>query len=375
MTTRHWRFYVVGSRGHRGAADAHFRGAGCAGQHPDRHDQVGERQPARRCRRLGAVARRADHHVGLQWRRRPLLLPGDEERQVQRVGAGDRAGARRSRPPTSTGRRSKVDFAMKETTDIVPQLSGYQIIAALPEDTVAHRRGKVLFQKNCTYCHETSAALRDRFDQAGWEAIVLAMTNGFTRNPKPLTPAQKELATYLTEMRGPGPSPMKPKVFRPTGEATLPVTYEYDVEYERGRLRGPQRQRLAVRPGELRRRRRRDPRRDDAIGTAISGSPPTGEHQAGRSGGSTARQERPPISACRLATATRSPSRTASSSVRTAACTSMHRRGSPISTAISASSIPRAQKIETVIPPAGHDQGQRLAGLLTARATSGRQAG
>ncbi len=60
------------------------------------------------------------------------------------------------------------------------------------------------------------------------------MTNGFSRNPKPLTAAQKELATYLTEMRGPGPSPMTPKVFRPKGEATLPVTYEYDVEFDQG---------------------------------------------------------------------------------------------------------------------------------------------
>ena len=47
----------------------------------------------------------------------------------------------------------RLDFTMKETTDIILQLSGYQIMAALPEDTVAHRRGKVLFQKNCTYCH------------------------------------------------------------------------------------------------------------------------------------------------------------------------------------------------------------------------------
>jgi streptogramin lyase len=127
-----------------------------------------------------------------------------------------------------------LDFAMKETTDIILQLSGYQVMAALPEDTVPHRRGKVLLQKNCTYCHSTSTALRDRFDQQGWEAIVLAMTNGFSRTPKPLTPAQKELATYLTEMRGPGPSPMTPKVFRPKGEATLPVTYEYDVEFDEG---------------------------------------------------------------------------------------------------------------------------------------------
>src|SRR5688572_25329618 len=84
----------------------------------------------------------------------------------------------------------RLDFTMKDTTDIVLQLSGYQIMAALPEDTVAHRRGKVLLQKNCTYCHEVSTALRDRFDQAGWEAIILAMTNGFSRTPRPLTPAQ-----------------------------------------------------------------------------------------------------------------------------------------------------------------------------------------
>jgi streptogramin lyase len=144
-------------------------------------------------------------------------------------------GLERAEANADVGSRvSRLDFTMKETTDIIPQLSGYQVMAALPEDTVAHRRGKVLFQKNCTYCHETATVLRDRFDQQGWEAIVLAMTNGFSRNPKPLTPAQKELATYLTEMRGPGPSPMKPKVFRPRGEATLPVTYEYDVEFDQG---------------------------------------------------------------------------------------------------------------------------------------------
>ena len=40
----------------------------------------------------------------------------------------------------------RLDFTMKEATDIILQLSGYQIMAALPEDTVAHRRGKVLFQ-------------------------------------------------------------------------------------------------------------------------------------------------------------------------------------------------------------------------------------
>ncbi|MGE3509095.1 MAG: carboxypeptidase regulatory-like domain-containing protein [Vicinamibacterales bacterium] len=159
----------------------------------------------------------------------PPMTSGEYDVWAQAVGL-ERADA------TATLRSGPrhLDFTMKETQDIITQLSGYQILAALPEDTVAHRRGKLLLQKNCTYCHEISAALRDRFDQAGWEAIVLAMTNGFSRNPKPLTPAQKELVTYLTEIRGPGPSPMKPKIFRPTGEGTRVVTYEYDVEFEDG---------------------------------------------------------------------------------------------------------------------------------------------
>ena len=136
-----------------------------------------------------------------------------------------------------TAKAAPLDFTMKDTSDVFLQLSGYQVFAGLPEDTVAHRRGKVLLQKNCTYCHEVATALRDKFDQAGWEAIVLAMTNGFSRAPKPLTPWQKELATYLTEVRGPGPSPMQlkdPKVFRPKGDALKAVTYEYDIEFEEG---------------------------------------------------------------------------------------------------------------------------------------------
>jgi streptogramin lyase len=145
-------------------------------------------------------------------------------------------GLERNESTTDLGDGTKrLDFSMKKTTDIIRQLSGYQVMAALPEDTRAHRRGKVLFQKMCTYCHESSTAMRDRFDQHGWETIVRVMTGGFNpANTKPLTPPQMELATYLTEMRGPGPSPMKPQVFRPKGEATLAAVYEYDVEYEGG---------------------------------------------------------------------------------------------------------------------------------------------
>jgi hypothetical protein len=126
-------------------------------------------------------------------------------------------------------------FTLQETTDLIPQLSGYQIMAALPEDTVGHRRGKAIFHRSCTYCHEASTALQNRFDQAGWEVIIGVMLNGFQqKSQKPLTPLQKELAAYLAEMRGPGPSPMRLKSFRVSGASTLPVVYEYDVPYEDG---------------------------------------------------------------------------------------------------------------------------------------------
>ena len=134
--------------------------------------------------------------------------------------------------PRGEGRQT---FTLKETTDLIPQLSGYQIMAALPEDTVAHRRGKAIFHRSCTYCHEASTALQNRFDQAGWEVIIGVMLNGFQqRTQKPLTPLQKELAAYLTEMRGPGTSPMQLKPFRVSGASTLPVVYDYDVPYEGG---------------------------------------------------------------------------------------------------------------------------------------------
>ena len=160
----------------------------------------------------------------------PAMKAGNYKVWAQAVGL-DRGESNAS---LSSG-TARVDFKLADIPDYIRQLSGYQGLAALPEDTREHRRGKVLLQKMCTYCHETASVLRGRFDQQGWEIIVGVMTSGFNPgNTKPLTAIQKELATYLTEMRGPGPSPMKTQIFRPKGEATLPVFYDYDVEYEGG---------------------------------------------------------------------------------------------------------------------------------------------
>lgn len=135
------------------------------------------------------------------------------------------------------------DFVMKETEDVALQLSGDQLVAALPEDTPAHRRMKDVFIRNCTGCHEGNVPLQSRFDAQGWGAFITAMSRieaygSFPVGRPPsaiITHFQKDLAAYLTEMRGPGPSPMHFKVPPPpAGEAARAVVYEYDLPLEAG---------------------------------------------------------------------------------------------------------------------------------------------
>src|SRR5262245_49521109 len=139
------------------------------------------------------------------------------------------------------GAVKKQDLVLKPTTDLLAQLSGDQVIAALPEDTPAHRRMKAVFFSVCTECHSAATVLNNRFDAQGWDAIVTAMSrissmNTFGDRPSPvISQFQKDLVAYLTEMRGPGPSPMHATVpSRPSGDARLPVVYEYDLPAEAG---------------------------------------------------------------------------------------------------------------------------------------------
>ena len=139
------------------------------------------------------------------------------------------------------GAVQKQDLVLKPTKDFFSQLSGDQIVAALPEDTPAHRRMKAVFVEVCTECHSASTILNNRFDTQGWDAIVIAMSritamNVFNDKPSPvISHFQKDLVAYLTEMRGPGPSPMQAKLPpRPAGVAASPVVYEYDLPAEAG---------------------------------------------------------------------------------------------------------------------------------------------
>jgi streptogramin lyase len=130
------------------------------------------------------------------------------------------------------------NFALKPLKDFVKQLTGQEYLAALPEDTPQHRRMKDTFVNNCTGCHEASYILQNRFDARGWEAVINLMSklaNGGGNYGGPDTAPfpvinyyKKDLAAYLAEMRGPGPSPMQIKPqSRPKGDASLAVVTEY----------------------------------------------------------------------------------------------------------------------------------------------------
>ena len=89
----------------------------------------------------------------------PAMRAGDYTVWAQAIGL-ERGESKAS----LSGSAAHLDFTLADTTDIIRQLSGYQVLASLPEDTREHRRGKVLLQKMCTYCHETATVLRDRFE-------------------------------------------------------------------------------------------------------------------------------------------------------------------------------------------------------------------
>ncbi len=131
------------------------------------------------------------------------------------------------------------DFSMKPLKDFERQLTGDQLLAALPEDTAEDRRLKHVFRNNCTACHQPNYILQNRFDKDGWVSIMnlmrdLAISGNYNGEDAPAEPMieyfKEDLAAYLAKVRGPGPSAMKFKVRpRPTGEAARVVFTEYDV--------------------------------------------------------------------------------------------------------------------------------------------------
>lgn len=135
---------------------------------------------------------------------------------------------------------NQANFAFSDTTNFLPQLSGWQQLAGLPEDTREDRRGKAMVLRSCGQCHQTSHLFARRFDEKGWEAMIGFMPTmmGIPPEATPLVfnTHKAELARYLAKVAGPGPSPVKLKVpTRPEGDALHAVVYEYMLSSSDGR--------------------------------------------------------------------------------------------------------------------------------------------
>ena len=166
----------------------------------------------------------------------PPLSNGNYRAWAQAVGfATSRAQAALAGPAVS-----RQDFTLGPAKDIARQMTGADWFASLPEATLQDRRMKHVFKTNCTGCHQPSYVLQNRFDRTGWVAILdfMKVINlagalpGPDRAPLPIIEYHRDgLADYLTKVRGPNASALKPVIVsRPKGEATLAVITEYDIE-------------------------------------------------------------------------------------------------------------------------------------------------
>jgi streptogramin lyase len=138
------------------------------------------------------------------------------------------------------GADKRQNITLQPLADFYSQLSGDQVIAALPDATPDDQRMKNIIRNNCTGCHTPSYPLQHKFDEAGWTAMLDLMKHvnvlGVYQGPdhkanEVIDSHEKELASYLARARGPGQTSMtfdhlRP---RPSGESARVVFKEYDV--------------------------------------------------------------------------------------------------------------------------------------------------
>ena len=164
----------------------------------------------------------------------PPLASGEYKVWAQAVGFD----TSKSDAALSDGSKKQVDLTLAALSDFHKQLSGTEWAASLPENSPEDRRMKTVFINNCSGCHQVSFLLQNRFDAAGWAAVMTLMEKmlsiGYApedSTPNPVIHAYKqELAEYLGRVRGPGNAPLDLKLLpRPTGAAAQIVVTEYDL--------------------------------------------------------------------------------------------------------------------------------------------------
>jgi streptogramin lyase len=163
----------------------------------------------------------------------PPLAPGEYEVWAQ----ADRFETARAKVNLTAAQHQ--DFALQPLKDFQRQLTGDQLLASLPDGTPDDRRLKRVFRNSCTGCHQPNYILQERFDVAGWTAVLDLMKRvnvaggylGDKSEPAPIIDFhEKELAAYLARVSGPEPTAMNFKLRpRPTGEAARAVFTEYEV--------------------------------------------------------------------------------------------------------------------------------------------------
>jgi streptogramin lyase len=172
----------------------------------------------------------------------PQLAAGNYKIWAQAVGFETAV----TQMEVSGGADKKSELTLGKLTDFQKQLSGPEMLASLPGDSPSDRRMKAVFANICTSCHPSSFTLQNRFDSAGWNAIVTLMERvsptgvaaGPGAPPSALGKAQgyvvgaykDELVAYLTKVRGPDSPALNLTAFpRPSGDATRIVVTEYDL--------------------------------------------------------------------------------------------------------------------------------------------------
>jgi streptogramin lyase len=162
----------------------------------------------------------------------PALPSGKYRIWAQAVGY--QAG--RAEVELAATRAAHQDFILSGVESFERQLTSPEWLAALPDGTTADRRMKLIFVHSCTTCHSAAFALQNKFDEAGWKAILALMEriNVYGKSGGSASPViahyKDELAPYLARVRGPGPSNLNIKAYaRPTGDAARVVVTEFNV--------------------------------------------------------------------------------------------------------------------------------------------------
>lgn len=137
------------------------------------------------------------------------------------------------------GTTQQQNFTLRPLKDFERQLTGDQLLSSLPDGTPDDRKLKRVFRNSCTSCHQPNYILQNRFDAAGWTAVMDLMKHvnvggvyqGADSQAEPMIDFyESQLAAYLARVRGPGPTAMNFKVRpRPSGDAARVVFTEYEV--------------------------------------------------------------------------------------------------------------------------------------------------